>query len=164
MKYRCLGSGLRAISLHTMGLTDQELRDVLGRAQEIQGSLRSGAEFASEMESVIVAAQEVGISRECAARLAPDAADQIAGAGLGPESSSARRQARTMSPADSIRSITPTLFPACQYSFAPVGSSEARLSCQNDLTPYQVRIQRLVRLPRSIQRASRPARRPVRRT
>lgn len=51
-----------------MPLTDQELRDVLGRAQEIQGSLRSGAEFASEMESVIAAAQEVGISREAVER------------------------------------------------------------------------------------------------
>jgi hypothetical protein len=51
-----------------MALTDQELRDILARAQEIQGGLRSGPDFASEVQGVIAAAQEVGISREAVER------------------------------------------------------------------------------------------------
>lgn len=51
-----------------MPLSDQELRDVLARAQEIQGSLRSGPGFTSEVEAVISAAEEVGISREAVQR------------------------------------------------------------------------------------------------
>jgi hypothetical protein len=45
-----------------MPLTDQELRDVLARAQEIQHGLRSGT-TRTELERIISAGEEVGISR-----------------------------------------------------------------------------------------------------
>ncbi len=51
-----------------MSLTDQELRDILARAQEIQGGLRSGPEFTARVEALISAGEEVGISREAMQR------------------------------------------------------------------------------------------------
>jgi hypothetical protein len=51
-----------------MSLSNDEVRDVLARAQEIQGSLRYGPGFTSEIESVVAAAEEVGISREAVER------------------------------------------------------------------------------------------------
>jgi hypothetical protein len=45
-----------------MPLTDQELRDVLARAEEIQRGLRSGT-TRTELEHVISAGEEVGLSR-----------------------------------------------------------------------------------------------------
>jgi hypothetical protein len=51
-----------------MGLNDRELREVLARAEEIQGNLRSGPEFTAEVEALISAAAEVGISRDAMQR------------------------------------------------------------------------------------------------
>lgn len=46
-----------------MGLTHDELRDVLARAEAIQSASRSGEEMSVELEAVIAAAEEVGIAR-----------------------------------------------------------------------------------------------------
>ena len=47
-----------------MGLTDEELHDVLARAQEIDDAARHGDEWAVEVAAVIGAAEEVGLSRQ----------------------------------------------------------------------------------------------------
>jgi hypothetical protein len=46
-----------------MRLTDEELQDVLSRAEEIQHTARHGPEWNSEIAAVISAAEEVGFSR-----------------------------------------------------------------------------------------------------
>lgn len=51
-----------------MPLTDDELRDVLSRAEEIQRSTRSGPEWKAEIAAVTGAAQEVGYSRQAVER------------------------------------------------------------------------------------------------
>jgi hypothetical protein len=51
-----------------MGLTPEELRDVLARAEEIQSSSRRGPEMSIELESVISAAEEVGLTRSAVER------------------------------------------------------------------------------------------------
>ncbi len=47
-----------------MGLTDEELDDVLARAQEIDRAARQGDEWTVELAAVIGAAEEVGLSRQ----------------------------------------------------------------------------------------------------
>lgn len=51
-----------------MGLTPEELRDVLARAEKIQSSSRHGVEMSVELESVISAAEEVGLTRPAVER------------------------------------------------------------------------------------------------
>jgi hypothetical protein len=51
-----------------MRLTDDELRDVLARAEEIQRTLRHGDEVRAEFEAVIAAAAEIGIARPAVER------------------------------------------------------------------------------------------------
>lgn len=51
-----------------MRLTDDELRDVLARAEEIQRASRHGAEMNAELEAVIGAAEEVGLARPAVER------------------------------------------------------------------------------------------------
>ena len=51
-----------------MRLTDDELRDVLARAEEIQRASRSGEEMSAELEAVIGAAEEVGLARPAVER------------------------------------------------------------------------------------------------
>src|SRR5688500_7204241 len=46
-----------------MRLTDDELRDVLVRAEQIQSASREGDEWNAELAAVIGAAEEVGLSR-----------------------------------------------------------------------------------------------------
>ena len=47
-----------------MGLTDEELRDVLARAQEIDRAARHGDEWNAELAAIVGAAEEVGLSRQ----------------------------------------------------------------------------------------------------
>jgi len=51
-----------------MRLTDDELRDVLERAEEIQRTSRSGDEMRAELEAVIGAGEEVGLTRAAVER------------------------------------------------------------------------------------------------
>jgi hypothetical protein len=51
-----------------MRLTDEEMQDVLARAEEIQRGLRHGDAIDAELEAVISAAQEVGIARPAVER------------------------------------------------------------------------------------------------
>jgi hypothetical protein len=51
-----------------MRLTDEELQDVLARAEEIQRTARHGPEWNSEIAAVISAAEEVGFSRRAVER------------------------------------------------------------------------------------------------
>jgi hypothetical protein len=51
-----------------MGLTPEELREVLARAEEIQSSSRHGREMSVELELVISAAEEVGLARSAVER------------------------------------------------------------------------------------------------
>ena len=51
-----------------MRLTDDELRDVLARAEEIQRTSRHGHEMHAELEAVIGAAEEVGLTRPAVER------------------------------------------------------------------------------------------------
>jgi len=51
-----------------MGLTPEQLREVLARAEEIQNSSRHGREMSVELESVISAAEEVGLTRTAVER------------------------------------------------------------------------------------------------
>ena len=51
-----------------MRLTDEELQDVLSRAEEIQRTVRHGPEWNSEVAAVISAAEEVGFSRRAVER------------------------------------------------------------------------------------------------
>lgn len=51
-----------------MRLTDDELRDVLARAEEIQRASRHGTEMTAELEAVIGAAEEVGLARPAVER------------------------------------------------------------------------------------------------
>lgn len=51
-----------------MRLTDEELQDVLSRAEEIQRAARQGPEWNSELAAVISAAEEVGFSRRAVER------------------------------------------------------------------------------------------------
>lgn len=51
-----------------MPLTDEELRAVLARAEEIDRASRTGAEWKAEVAAVVSAAQEVGFSRQAVER------------------------------------------------------------------------------------------------
>ncbi|MGQ0643246.1 MAG: hypothetical protein ACT4P6_21080 [Gemmatimonadaceae bacterium] len=51
-----------------MRLTDDELRDVLARAEEIQRTTRHGSEWNAELAAVTGAAEEVGLSRQAVER------------------------------------------------------------------------------------------------
>ncbi len=51
-----------------MRLTDDELRDVLARAEEIQRASRHDDEMSAEIETVIGAAEEVGLARPAVER------------------------------------------------------------------------------------------------
>lgn len=51
-----------------MRLTDEELRDVLARAEEIQATTRHGDAMKAELEAVIGAAEEVGLTRSAVER------------------------------------------------------------------------------------------------
>lgn len=51
-----------------MALDDNELRDVLARAEEIQQATRHGKHWEAEVAAVIAAAQEVGLSRAAVER------------------------------------------------------------------------------------------------
>ena len=51
-----------------MRLSDDELRDVLTRAEEIQRSSRSVGTMQSELEAVIGAGEAVGLEREAIER------------------------------------------------------------------------------------------------
>lgn len=51
-----------------MRLSDEELRDVLARAEEIERTTRHGSEWNAEIAAVVHAAQEVGISRQAVER------------------------------------------------------------------------------------------------
>lgn len=51
-----------------MRLTDQELRDVLTRAEEIERAARRGDAWNTELAAVIGAAEEVGLSRQAVER------------------------------------------------------------------------------------------------
>ncbi len=51
-----------------MRLTDEELRSVLARAEEIERATRQGAEWNAEVAAVIGAAEEVGLSRQAVER------------------------------------------------------------------------------------------------
>ncbi len=51
-----------------MRLTDDEFRDVLARAEEIQRSDQRGTELSAELEAVIGAAEEVGLTRPAVER------------------------------------------------------------------------------------------------
>jgi len=51
-----------------MQLTDDELQDVLTRAEEIQRGMRYGASMDAELRAVIGAAEEVGIARHAVER------------------------------------------------------------------------------------------------
>jgi hypothetical protein len=51
-----------------MGMTNDELHEVLARAQEIESAVRDGAEHNAEVSAVIAAAEEVGLSRQSVER------------------------------------------------------------------------------------------------
>src|SRR5262245_29566577 len=51
-----------------MRLADDDVREVLARAIEIQGTALQGNDFHSELEAVIQAAEEVGIARSAVER------------------------------------------------------------------------------------------------
>ncbi len=51
-----------------MRLTDEELRDVLARAAEIEQTSRSGKEWSHEVAAVLGAAEEAGLSRSAVER------------------------------------------------------------------------------------------------
>lgn len=51
-----------------MRLTDDELRDLLARAEEIDRAARQGSEWNAELAAVISAAEEVGLSRQAVER------------------------------------------------------------------------------------------------
>lgn len=51
-----------------MRLTDEELRDVLARAEELDHAARQGAEWNAELAALIGAAEEVGLSRRAVER------------------------------------------------------------------------------------------------
>ena len=51
-----------------MRLTDEELRDVLARAEEIERGARRGDAWNAELAAVIGAAEEVGLSRQSVER------------------------------------------------------------------------------------------------
>lgn len=51
-----------------MRLTDEELRDVLTRAEEIQRTTRTGPAAQKELEAVIGAAEEIGLDRSAVER------------------------------------------------------------------------------------------------
>jgi hypothetical protein len=51
-----------------MRLTDEELRDVLARAEEIERAARRGDEWNAELAAVIGAADEIGLSRKAVER------------------------------------------------------------------------------------------------
>jgi hypothetical protein len=55
----------------TMRLTDDELRDVLERAEEIQRTSRGGEEMRAELEAVIGAGEGVGLTRAAVERALP---------------------------------------------------------------------------------------------
>ncbi|MGH7560882.1 MAG: hypothetical protein ACRENB_07670 [Gemmatimonadales bacterium] len=62
-----------------MGLTDEELRDVLARAEEIDRTSRRGQAWNAEVERMIGAAEEVGISRQAVERALSERLDLPAG-------------------------------------------------------------------------------------
>ncbi len=51
-----------------MRLTDEELREVLARAEEIESASRSGREWNAEVAAVLGAAEEAGLSRSAVER------------------------------------------------------------------------------------------------
>lgn len=51
-----------------MRLSDEELRDVLARAEEIERATRHGDQWSAELAAVIGAAEEVGLSRQAVER------------------------------------------------------------------------------------------------
>jgi hypothetical protein len=51
-----------------MRLSDEELRDVLARAEEIERTTRQGSAWSAELAAVIGAAEEVGLSRQSVER------------------------------------------------------------------------------------------------
>jgi hypothetical protein len=51
-----------------MRLSDEELRDVLARAEEIERTTRSGDEWSAEVAAVVGAAEQVGLSRHAVER------------------------------------------------------------------------------------------------
>lgn len=51
-----------------MRLTDDELRDVIERAEEIERTTRSGEEMRAELEAVIGAGEEIGLTRAAVER------------------------------------------------------------------------------------------------
>jgi hypothetical protein len=55
-----------------MRLTDDELRDVLARAEEIQRTSRHGPQWNAELAAVIAAGEEVGLSRQAVERAIQD--------------------------------------------------------------------------------------------
>jgi hypothetical protein len=61
-----------------MRLTDDELRDVLERAEEIQRTTRRGDEMRAELEAVIGAAEEVGLTRSAVERALRERLDLVA--------------------------------------------------------------------------------------
>lgn len=60
-----------------MRLTDDELRDVLARAEEIQHSSRRGDLVQAELEAVIGAAEEVGLERSAVERALRERLDLV---------------------------------------------------------------------------------------
>lgn len=61
-----------------MQLTDDELRDVLARAEEIQRASLCGDELSAELEAVVGAAGEVGIARHAVERALRERVDIFA--------------------------------------------------------------------------------------
>jgi hypothetical protein len=51
-----------------MRLSDEELRDVLARAEEIERTSRAGDEWSAEVAAVVGAAEQVGLSRQAVER------------------------------------------------------------------------------------------------
>jgi hypothetical protein len=66
-----------------MRLTDEELRDVLERAEEIQRASRHGEEMHAELEAVIGAAEEVGLTRSAVERALRERLDLFAPPAIG---------------------------------------------------------------------------------
>lgn len=58
-----------------MRLTDEELREVLARAEEIERASRAGDEWNAEVAAVVSAAEEVGLSRSAVERALSERAE-----------------------------------------------------------------------------------------
>ena len=66
-----------------MRLTDDELRDVLERAEEIERTTRHGDQMQAELEAVIGAAEEVGLTRAAVERALRERLDLVAPPAVG---------------------------------------------------------------------------------